>query len=228
MHFNARSILRKWDVIIAEIDSYAPDIICISETWITDISIVSNYSYRDFIPFFSVRNAMLGGGTLLLINPEFKPRGAMACNEVTVNNAFNVCAALVGRQKTLFLIAAVYRAPWASVSDFNDLLKILDKLVHNNVGVPCVFVGDFNMPHIDWVNPTATVRDNVHDAFQAHVEFNDLDQLVDSPTRNTAILDIVLASSALHTSSISIVPPIGDSDHLGQLFTTLIYHLSMS
>ena len=112
-------------------------------------------------------------------------------------------------------IAAVYRAPWASRIDTEDLINSLDNLARK---MQCIFTGDFNLDLIVWLNPFATPCDLMHDSFQAFVDFNALDQLVEGATRGESLLDLVLVSSILGASSVMNIPPITNSDLKDQLF----------
>ena len=59
----------------------------------------------------------------------------------------------------------------------------------------------------------------MHDSFQAFVDFNALDQLVEGATKSDSLLDLVLVSSMLSASSVINIPPIANSYHKGQLFS---------
>ena len=85
--------------------------------------------------------------------------------------------------------------------------------------MPCIFTGDFNLGLIDWLYPSAIPCDSMHDSFQAFVDFNALDQLVEGVTRGDSQLDLVLVSSMLGVSSVINIPPTANSDHKGQLFS---------
>ena len=75
------------------------------------------------------------------------------------------------------------------------------------------------MDLIDRLNPSATPCDSMHDSFQAFVDFNALDQLVEGATRSDSLLDLVLLSSILCASSVINILPIANLDHKGQLFS---------
>ena len=94
-----------------EIDIYDPDITCISETWICDITLSDFYWYRNFVAFFDTRVSLWGSGTLFLIHPALEPRSATQLNLSASSDAFNISAAIIGPTKSLMCISAEYRAP---------------------------------------------------------------------------------------------------------------------
>ena len=73
LHFNARSIVRKWSEITAELDSlnFKFDMCCICETWLS-VDIVDRYSYHVYVNFSNCRDTLNGGGVLILYNPKLR------------------------------------------------------------------------------------------------------------------------------------------------------------
>ena len=53
MSFNARSVIRKWPLIFAELLTYNPDFIAITESWLADYIVkFCNYNnYQSFLNF---------------------------------------------------------------------------------------------------------------------------------------------------------------------------------
>ena len=80
--------------------------------------------------------------------------------DVTVNNAFNVCAAIIGQGKLNTLVLAVFKAPRTSVNNVEAMCVVIDKLAchFNNI----VMTGDFNFPSIRW-NNTHTAKNSPHE-----------------------------------------------------------------
>ena len=75
----------------------------------------------------------------------------MRCRElssnVTSNDAFNICAVVIGQQPNE--VVSVYRPNWASASDLNDLCRQLDQVTYKYAKI--VLVGDCNF-HNDAFN----------------------------------------------------------------------------
>ena len=68
--FNARSIIKKWNLICLEINHYQPASIAITETWLSE-DIAKYCSYHGFQQFYACRNGGGGGGVMLLIDITF-------------------------------------------------------------------------------------------------------------------------------------------------------------
>ena len=70
MSFNARSVVRKWLLICAELLTYNPDVIAITESWLADY-MVKFYNYNNYQSFSKCRAGGSGGGVLLLLSSSF-------------------------------------------------------------------------------------------------------------------------------------------------------------
>ena len=79
-----------------EIALISPDVICITETWITDTADVAFFHYEDFVAFSNISPNYIGGGVLLLINPSLSSRASGANSDISISDAFNVVAAVKG------------------------------------------------------------------------------------------------------------------------------------
>jgi len=64
-----------------------------------------------------------------------------------------------------------------------------------------VVVGDFNLPYIDWDSLSASGVDGAE--FVQSIEEGFLNQYVDSPTREGAVLDLVLGNEHLQVVDVS-------------------------
>ena len=207
LHFNARSVCNKFDEITAEIIYRQPTVVCISETWIGCNTPTGPYTVDGYTGFFNCRRVKAGGGTMVLIKRSLPAR--LLTPDVSVNDAFNVCAVVIGSGSRQILITAVYRAPWASSSDNESFSAALDTLLLKYTHT--VVVGDFNIPNL--LTPCGR-------AIAGHLELeHGLLQLATSPTRDTALLDLVFVSNHFANGSVTNIPPIGESDHNAQLIT---------
>ena len=73
----------------------------------SDLSELPLYRFRNYVGFSNVRANMKGGGVLIIANPKYVPVAHVLHNEVTVNNAFNVCVILIGKANCRATIAVV-------------------------------------------------------------------------------------------------------------------------
>ena len=82
-----------------------------------------------------------------------------------------------------------------------------------------VLLGDFNHPDICWNSSTASCRQSRR--LLGYIEDNFLSQVVDSPTRGDAILDLLVTSASELISDIKIGGSLGCGDHALVEFTVL-------
>jgi len=80
------------------------------------------------------------------------------------------------------------------------------------VAWPVFIVGDLNCPGIDWKFNSAPL-DGVQDKILECIDELGFVQCVSSPTRGANILDLVLVNKPLLLSSLSVMDPVGNSDH---------------
>ena len=110
-------------------------------------------------------------------------------------------------------VFVVYRPPhYDSVAQryMDNLIRCLANYVCDRH--PCIIVGDFNCPKIDWTNFTSGT-DYMHGSLLSFVSQYGLSQFVHFATRGENILDIVLSNDEQIVSSISSAPHLGHSDH---------------
>ena len=135
----------------------------------------------------------------------------MLHNEVTVNNAFNVCVISIGKANCRATIAVVYRAPWANKNDTKNLLSYLSSLAPKSKRF--IVVGDFNLPQINWFDSSDTAQDGMSNALQMFAQYECLKQIIDKLTRENFILDIALLSTCSESANVKILTPVASSDH---------------
>ena len=78
-------------------------------------------------------------------------------------------------------------------------------------------MGDLNLPLVDWKNNT-TSNCAMHSKFLTFFTSNSFSQLVNFPTRESNILDLILVDDPTIISDVHSTAPIGSSDHLCVMF----------
>ncbi len=182
-----------------------PDIILVTESWchpgIADSYLsINGYQLQPELRVDRSDTANGIGGGLLVYSRD--GLDILPCDKVlkfdqyakfTVNNC--------GITNTIFLI---YRSP--SSTDIEGLAGIIKSAPNNTL-----FVGDFNLPGINWENWTGSGR--VGDFLDAAGE-NFFEQLVTFPTHLKGnILDLVLSNSTGDVHSVTAEGRLGKSDH---------------
>ena len=203
LYLNARSVRNKADELEAQMKIGNYDIVGITETWqqgdqAWELSVPGYTCYcRD-------RNMGRGGGVALLVRNEIQSlvRGDIGSGEVE-----SVWIELRNSKGKKTLMGVVYRPP-------NSSMDIGYKL-NRELTLACakgnaVVMGDFNM-QVNWENQVgAGPQDRefvecLRDVF--------LEELVCEPTRNKAILDLVLCNEKELISDLEVKEPLGGSDH---------------
>ena len=226
MHFNARSVRNKFNQVSAEIEQLQPSIACISETWLDD-NINDSYRINYYSSYYCNRKVKRGGGTMIFVSSSIPSR--QCANIVAANDSYNICAVSVGRRNSKTLIVVVYRAPWATVDDTENMCNQLEHIIikHNKT----VIVGDFNVPGAQW-SPGWTMISGPCGLLQQFACDHDLTQIARQPTRHSSLLDLVFVLSHYTQSTITDLAPIGDSDHSRQLLhlpiTSTVSNTNMS
>ncbi|CAB3388812.1 Hypothetical predicted protein, partial [Cloeon dipterum] len=213
--FNARSLKdrNKAADIIALLDTHAPDICAVNETWLAPD--VHNHEVlpREYVV---LRKDRLGGrrpagGVLLAIRPFLQPKRL---------EQLEGCAEVVWAQirvnELKLLVGSGYRRPNAD-DDYNKaLMHSLDlaAAVKDNFD-GSFLMGDFNLD-VCWESTPPLVRAPVAENFVDAFASMGFSQLINSPTRTTATtsktLDLFLSDVPAIVATTEVVPGVSDHD----------------
>ena len=191
LYINARSLVNKTDELQALTTDV--DLLAVTETWlkptILDSEILPNWDFtihrRDRAKF----NDKRGGGVMLAVRnsiPSFR--------RLDLESAAEILACELrpsGKKKVLFVV--FYRPPSSDLSylkEFTKSLRLVSKAKFDNI----VIAGDFNLPNIDWININATTENPIYSHFIKIINDYFLWQVIDFPTRENNILDLILTS----------------------------------
>lgn len=183
-----------------------------TETWLSSDTLDSEVR----IPGYHLCRAdrqggRTGGGVILYWNADLKAH--LVESTCDGNGGFEALWCRVHDGRRNLTIAVVYRAPLGSGA------RLLDSIKTHGTGKDCVLVGDFNTPGVDWdLLHCATSSDVFAADFLETVLECNLFQHVTVPTRvfvgqTPRILDLVLSPAQSDVADITILPPIGKSDH---------------
>lgn len=195
---NARSILPKFDELCALVSAERPDVIGISETWLTDAIDSSLISMPGFTLFRDDRLLRKGGGTCLWARDSLDPRRIMFQNKPQTIEA--TCITM--RRHTLLCIC-VYIPPSLIRDDKDAILNYLtistDEYLASHQNANVIIMGDFNDFDVEELSSALGLINVVAD-----------------PTRNDSRLDHILLSDDLlckYTIPAIVGPPLSTSDH---------------
>ena len=188
-----------------------PDIVVGTESWLTP-DIQNSEIFPTELNYSVHRrdreNNKIGGGIFILVkNSLVSTRIAEAetnCEILWVKIALNIAKPL--------LVGAYYKPTENDETSVTELAKSLD--IVRGKGNTTWLLGDFNMPHIDWVTNSPNANCKLHSLYNAFLESLDdhnLDQMVTLPTRGENILDLFCCSNSTLVTEVSVKP--GISDH---------------
>jgi len=163
-----------------------------------------------------------GGGAMLHVHESLFPVPIdLHINPELFSDQFNIvaCQIFCNRQKSLrMLICNIYLVPDINLDKLQIMLDTLSSVVDSFRG-KTVICGDFNMPHIDWLNNLAD--DPKHDMFLSFCLQHGFHQFVTEPTRASHILDLVLANDIECISNVLVCEPVVTCDHSAVYFNVL-------
>ena len=212
MTLNCRSIRKKTSELKAILIDSKIDIVLLQETWLStgDSSIHMEFKEIGYKVSKLERISKKGGGLATLINSS-------KCSKIQNHYQYKydsfenlVCCVTIGKVK--LLVANLYRSPSLSKSDFiTQFEEYVNKLLEHD---KLLFLfGDFNID--------MSQKDNYTKKFINILKINGLTQIIDYPTRENSILDLIITQTHSLTN-LQKVSPITHfpSDHL-PLFITL-------
>ena len=104
-----------------------------------------------------------------------------------------VCRKLRPSCKKKILMAVFYRPPSSDCSYLTEFTKFLREGSRAKVD-QLFIVGDFNLPNIDWSIRISSTGGDIYNLFTKSIKDHFVWQVVDFPTRQENLLDLVLAN----------------------------------
>nr|VZH94046.1 unnamed protein product [Spirometra erinaceieuropaei] len=214
LYSNAQSLLSKLDELKIYVDQTLPDVISITETWLSASVDDREVALSGYHLFRKDRLGRQGGGVLVYVNYGLfasEKEGQLARTTETIW----LTVKTPGSQPLEIL--TVYRPPRNDPQSDSSLLEELDAIsIRPNV----MIMGDFNAPNIDWNLTSAPGSEfNFDRRLLNSVQRSHLTQHVLSPTRLREgqlanCLDLVLTKAPESVDVVNCLPPLGKSDHV--------------
>lgn len=199
---NTNRIINKIDELSVLAGSLRPQLIAITETWLSDSIPDSCISLKNYVIFRHDRPERQGGGVLLYVD------NCIQCSQLLHLNStkFEVLwvklrPKYLPRPYTVLIVSVLYCPPWYSVVNCRELADYIVKtfdIITNLYSRPVfILCGDFNSFNVS--------------LFNCHLH---LTQVNSSFTRGNAVLDKVFINCPdLYCADTEILPPLGRSDH---------------
>ena len=205
LSLNCRSLKGKVANLQVLIEDYKINVAVLQETWLSQgcASVYSELKEMDFGVVKSERSNKRGGGLAVLVKKSVSKVISVYYNDD--NKAFEsiLCSFVVGKEK--INVANLYRPPSCSKSDF---LKEFDKFLPTVLEKDgrTIICGDFNVDLL--------TNDRTAVELTKTLDLYDMEQRVETPTRETKLLDYIITQKGDVESS-DIIYPVSDfpSDH---------------
>ena len=201
---NARSLFPKRYDRFGYLSSVNADIVAVTETFLDDTILNSQFCPKHFICFRRDRDRH-GGGVLILIKSSIP-----AVRRSEFESHCEIIWIQLSTSDGPLLFGVFYRSPNSDVSTLIELNTAISTIPG---GLRLVLCGDFNVPDIDWSMTTPKVQSFVNSTFCDIVSDNFLTQLVHQPTRGDHILDLIFTNHLNCVSSIEVVDNLPGTDH---------------
>ena len=207
MYYNARSLVPKFDELLILADSHNPDVICITESWLS----VDIQDSEILIPGYqSLRHDRNrhGGGILMYVSHRFTVK------LLPFHPSLELLTVTLHSGIFKFYLSLFYRPPSRLIC------RLFVFFLHNylqSINIPqfssFVLIGDFNINFSNSSHPSFSNLCNILSTFG-------LTQVVSDHTHvhqgnSHSLIDLVLMSNPSSLSSCQVIPPLSNSDHLG-------------
>lgn len=183
------------------------ELICLNETWLSkntpDSLLVPDQNYT----VFRADRPKNSGGSAILTS------SALLVTRISVPSIPSVDLVCVDiHAKSQIRLINCYVKPGIQTAHMDEFIPVLANLI--SVPYMKILVGDFNLPNIFWTQNKVLDKGSLAEKrFFDFICINDFSQLVNHPTRNQNILDLVMTDRPDLISDLLIGPPFVTSDH---------------
>ena len=212
-NFNAQGLSSKFAILSDFIAENDPDVITITETFLTDDVKKEEFCPPNYIPFRKDRvlsdypegtyKNPARGGVLILVKGSLNPEPANNSVDAEI-----IWIKINPLEKVYWLVGCCYRPEVAEEIMFEKICESINKNVDTtNV----VLTGDFNLRNVDWEKLSSSR--NIDNVFIDTILDNSLNQIIDTSTRGKNILDLVFVGDKSTILNANVEERFGKSDH---------------
>jgi len=122
-------------------------------------------------------------------------RSTFRCISIDIQSNSEIASCKVDLAEGSLLIIAAYRPPNCNLSSAEYLSNAIEKLILDHLNSTVWVAGDLNLPNIDWKTWTLNANNYPLALYNLFIDLfvtHGFSQLVNSPTRDNNILDILL------------------------------------
>ena len=124
---------------------------------------------------------------------------------------------------SLYRLLVFYTPPPVLLETVKEIQVQIESFMKTDI--PTVICGDFNLPNRNWSIPCCCGRDSAHEPFLRVIHQNNFVHLVQDPTRENSILDLVLTNYPEKILDLNVTAPFHvNCDHASIHFSLLVSH----
>lgn len=202
-HINARSLTANFDEIKMLMQKNNTDILCLSETWLSDLNADNQVHIDGYNLFREDYKYNRRGGVAVYVKEELS--ATKLSHEIpSLERVEDVWLQIQYRKNPSFIVGSLYRHPQGNKETFVYIDKILNAIIKR--AKPFYALGDLNDNQLS----------NKKSSLRTIVNKNGLKQLIETPTRITetseTLLDVIITNK-IETVSSCINVPCHIADH---------------
>ena len=206
---NCQSLLAKKESFFNLLDTYNPDIIFGTESWLKPDLLSSEVFPAGYSVYRRDRSDGYGGVFVACHEP------LISCSLEIENNHCELVACQVKLlNNSNLIVCSAYRPPSSSDKYLNQLCNHLEAIKSNHPNSAMWVSGDINLPDINWEDNCVKGHQyslTINNTFLEFLNDNGLSQIVDFPTRRSNTLDIFVTNRPSLVESCESIG--GISDH---------------
>ena len=210
MYINARSLVKKIDLLETYVKENKIDIVFVTETWFNEDILDGEVHIDGFQCFRGDRKHKIGGGVAIYIHDNIK------ATKIDNYGTFTEQLWCKVYEDEEIKVGVIYKWPSISKDDESKLFASMKEIPINS---RTIVTGDFNYPGINWDLLTATSPNAEH--FMNIIQDKFLHQHVKKPTRKET-LDLILSSDEEMVENLEVLEHFGNSDHNCICWKTII------
>ena len=185
------------------IHSESIDMVCLTETWLSEKHFNVEILPEDYNVFRVDRICKTGGGVLIVTRESSFPETKQVYFSQTAELEI-VCIECTTNSSRI-LVVCCYRPPnscseW--LLSFNEFLNYVSDLYKK-----IIITGDFNFPRISWSENVVTATGESERFFHNILSDHFLNQLIDIPTRENTVLDLIITNIPVNINNIEVIDP---------------------
>ena len=225
IYTNIDTFLNKRDEVLNLVQHRKPDVICLVEILPKSSAYIFNMCEFSIQGYHCYIADTMKRGVAIYVKEDLGSNSSILSTD---NYEESVWVTINLRNQDKLLVGCIYRSPNSTTENNNKLLNLLRNLGNKKL-THLLIVGDFNCKEIDWERMVARtgpesiqaqlVQNIYTQGWFQHVKFNTRFRGSNLPS----LIDLVITNEIDMIENLSIINPMGKSDHGVLMFDYLCY-----